>query len=97
MLGVCMSTVNRRLKDFEMSISQTYSAITDEALDRTVQEIIDFPSCGYRCMVGYLKAREFHVQQLRIRESVRRSDPEYNRAGELIDRFRKGDATSKTT
>ena len=72
-----MSTVNRRLKDYELSVSQTYSAITNEALDRIVQEIIiEFPSCGYRCMTGYLKARGIHVQQLRIRESMKRSDPE---------------------
>ena len=68
MLGVYMSTVNRRLKDYELSVSQTYSAITNEALDRIVQEtIIEFPSCGYRYMTGYLKARGIHVQQLRIR------------------------------
>ena len=77
MLGVSTTTVNRRLKDYELSVSQTYSAITNEALDRIVQEIIiQFPSCGYRCMTGYLKARGIHVQQLRIRESMRRSHPE---------------------
>ena len=49
MLGISMSTVNRRLKDYELSVSQTYSAITNKALDRIVQEIIiEFPSCGYR-------------------------------------------------
>ena len=77
MLGVSISTVNRRLIEYELSISQTYSTLTDEHLDQITEEIItEFPNSGYRRMTGYLRARGIYVQQHRIRESMRRSDPE---------------------
>ena len=77
MLGVSMSIVNRRLVEYELLTSQTYSTLTDEHLDQVTEEIItEFPNSGYRRMTGYLRARGIYVQQHRIRESMRRSDPE---------------------
>ena len=51
MLGVCAKTVQRRLKDYGLSITDTYSNISNETLDSQVNEILQmFPNCGYRRM-----------------------------------------------
>ena len=67
MLGVSVSTVNRRLSFYGLSISQTYS---------TLQLVSEYPNCDYRQMIGLLRGRGINVQQYRVRESMRRSDPE---------------------
>lgn len=77
MLSVSVRTIERRLHDFGLSAAQTYSHIDDESLDRITQEILrDFPSFGYRRMTGALMSRGIRVQQVRIRESMRRVNPE---------------------
>jgi len=77
MLGVSLSTVNRRLRDYDLSVTQTYSIISNTELDEITQQLVsEFPNCGYRRMAGLLRARGIHVQQLRVRETMRRSDPE---------------------
>ena len=76
-LGVSLSTVNRRLKDYGLSVTQTYSTISATELDKITQQLVsEFPNCGYRRMTGFLWARGIHVQQIRVRESMKRSDPE---------------------
>ena len=76
-LGVSLSTVNRRLKDYGLSVTQTYSTISATELDKITQQLVsEFPNCGYRRMTGFLRARGIHVQQIRVRESMKRSDPE---------------------
>lgn len=77
MLGVSLSTIKRRFRDYDLSVSQTYSAIGDNELDEIIQQLVsEFPNCGYRRMTGFLRGRGIHVQQFRLRESMRRSDPE---------------------
>ena len=77
MLGVSLSTVSRRLKDYGLSVTRTYSTISNPELDEITQQLVsEFPNCGYRRMTGFLRARGIHVQQIRIREAMRRSDPE---------------------
>ena len=77
MFGVSISTVRRRMTEYGLSISATYSSITDEELDALVKYIqIMFPMCGNRQMLGQLLARGVRVQQHRVRESQRRIDPE---------------------
>ena len=72
-----LSTVNRRLKDYGLSVTQTYSTISANELDKITQQLVfEFPNCGYRRMTGFLRARGIHGQQIRVRESMKRSDPE---------------------
>ena len=70
-LGVSLSTVNRRLKDYGLSVTQTYSTISATELDKITQQLVsEFPNCGYRRMTDFLRARGIHVQQIRVRESM---------------------------
>jgi AraC-like DNA-binding protein len=76
-LGVSERTVQRRLRHFGLSIRGTYTNLSDQDLDTAVQEILNIqPHTGNKRMTGYLAARGFRVQQQRIRESMRRVDPE---------------------
>ena len=76
-LGVSRSTICRRLKEAGLSASQKYCCISNSDLDDVVQSIFHtFPNCGYKMMTGHLKERGITVQQFRVRESVRRVDPE---------------------
>ena len=57
MLQVSESTIKRRLHLYELSISSTYSNLSNEALDATVKGILDvFPKTGYKRMIGFLMA-----------------------------------------
>jgi transcriptional regulator with XRE-family HTH domain len=76
-LGVSVSTIERRLREFRIPARSFYSVIDDETLDRTIRDISrSFPSAGYRRMTGFLLSRGIKVQQERIRESMWRVDPE---------------------
>ena len=76
-LGVSERTVQRRLQHFGMSIRGTYATLTDQELDSTIQEILRVqPNTGNKRMTGYLAVRGVRIQQRRIRESMRRVDPE---------------------
>ena len=67
MLGVSVSTVNRRLSIYGLSIAQTYSTLSDEELDAvTLQLVSEYPNCGYRRMIGLLRGRGINVQQCRM-------------------------------
>ena len=51
--------------------------VTDGELDDIVRTIHrDFPMCGCKQMNGHLRSRGLRIQQSRIRESLRRTDPE---------------------
>ena len=76
-LGVSRSTVYRRFKDYGLSIRNKYSSISDEMLDEIVQKILQqYPDCGQKMMSGHLKERGIVVQQMRVRDSMRRTDPQ---------------------
>ena len=46
MFGVSVSTLRRRMTEYGLSISATYSSISDEDLDALVDEIqVMFPMC----------------------------------------------------
>ena len=76
-LGASARTIQRRLQQFGLSIRQTYTNMRDQELDLAVQEILRTqPNTGYKRMTGYLAACGVRVQQQRIRESMRRVDPE---------------------
>ncbi len=77
MLGVSVRTVRRRMTDYGLSIRRQYSEISDQELDRIIGEVQQrFPMCGNRQMQGHVVSMGYRVQQVRIRESQRRVDPE---------------------
>ena len=77
MLCISVKTVHRRLQEYNLSIKNSYSDFSDEELDNVVVEITSqFKNCGYKSMRGHLLARGLKVQEHRVRQSMRRTDPE---------------------
>ena len=65
-----------RLQQYDLSVRQKYSNISDEDLDRLVQHLIgNFPHTGYRIMSGLLRSNGCNVQQYRVRQAMRHADP----------------------
>lgn len=76
-LGVSRSTVCRRMRQYGISVSRNYCCITDDNLDEIVRSIsLQHPRCGSKMMEGHLQAQGITVQQIQIRESLMRTDPE---------------------
>ena len=78
MLSVSIRTIQRRVADFNFREEvPRYSLIADNELDETCREITaEFPNCGVRRMRGFLLSRNIRVSWERIREAMRRIDPE---------------------
>ena len=77
MIGVSERTIHRRMSEYGLSIQSTYSEMTNLELDSVIADIHrEFPMCGNKQMGGHLLSRGIRVQQHRIRESMRRIDPE---------------------
>eukprot|EP00794_Sanderia_malayensis_P000934 gene934-244_t len=77
MISTSVSTVKRRLRHFNLSIGQTYSQINDEELESKIKGLIKKnPNAGYRRMQSLLIAEDIKVLERRIRQSMRRVDPE---------------------
>ena len=67
-----------------------YSIIIDQELDNLVSQIQhQFPTCGNQQMQAHLLSRGLRLQQLRIRESRRRVDPEESLLRRLNGIFRR--------
>jgi hypothetical protein len=76
MLGVSSKTIHPRLKQYGLSVKNTYSDMNDNQLDRIVSKIVqDFPNSGYKAVRGHLISCGVRVQESRIRSSMRRVDP----------------------
>ena len=76
-LGVSRSTISRRMRQYGLSVSRKYCCISDSNLDDTVRSIShQYPGCGNKMMAGHLRERGIVIQQTRIREALRRTDPE---------------------
>ena len=76
MLGVSLRTVRRCMDEYSLTVHSCYTDIDDARLDHTIQELKQqFPNNGYRMMDGLLRQRGIHVQQLRLREAMHRTDP----------------------
>lgn len=76
LLGVSSWTVSRRLSSFGMAIRQRYSHISDGDLDTIIMSVqCEHPNIGYRMMRSFLAIPDVHVQERRIRSSMRRVDP----------------------
>lgn len=77
MLRISESTVKRRLKEYNLRRNSLFSNLNDDELDSKIIMILnDFPNTGYKRMKGFLVATGVKVQEDRVRESMRRVDPE---------------------
>ena len=77
LIGVGLHTIELRMAKFGLIFTATYTTISDEQLDTTILELMTgFPNTGNKRMTGYLRSREMRIQQYRIRESMRRVDPQ---------------------
>ena len=77
MLYVCDKTVHRRLEEYGISMQTSYTHITEAELDDFIRNILQaFPNSGYKSMRGHLLAKGIKVQESRLREAMRRFDPE---------------------
>ena len=72
-LGVSESTIKRRMREYDISITDGRTAISDDDLDNIVRAIHrDFPNAGYRRVQSQLMLRNINVSQLRVRECMQR-------------------------
>ena len=72
------------MSEYDLSIHSTYTEMTENELDSITSDIHkEFPMCGNKQMSGHLLSRGIRVQQHRIRESMRRVDPEGTMARHL--------------
>ena len=77
LIGVSRRTIFRRMSDFNLSVRKTYCDLTDQELDDIVKQVqVEFPACGNKQMMGHLLSRGIRVQQVRVRDSMRRTDLE---------------------
>jgi len=73
MLGVSEATVRRRLQDYDISLLDSFTPMSDEELDEVVKEIKkDFQQSGYRMVLGVLRSRGLRIPERRVMESLRR-------------------------
>lgn len=76
LLGVSPRTIARRLASFNLSVRSRYNHISDNQLDTLIAtEQCQHPTYGYRMMRSFLSTRGIHIQEWRIRQSMRRVDP----------------------
>uniref|UniRef100_A0A9J8D144 Integrase core domain-containing protein n=1 Tax=Cyprinus carpio carpio TaxID=630221 RepID=A0A9J8D144_CYPCA len=74
-LGVSRTTIYRRMRECDLSVTSLYSSCTDEELDSLVSEIKStMPNIGYRVVRGALLAKGHRVQWDRICASMHRVD-----------------------
>ncbi|XP_014671668.1 PREDICTED: uncharacterized protein LOC106812336 isoform X1 [Priapulus caudatus] len=77
MLGVSLSTINRRLQEFNLAARQKYALLTDAELQALVTDAVrQFPNSGYRMIQSHLSSQGIKVQEYRIRSAIRCVDPE---------------------
>ena len=75
-LGVSVSTVRRRMRDYHLTIRAIYSLISDIELESVIAEVqMQFLGWGNRQMYGYLISRGTRVQ-FDSQRTQRRVDPE---------------------
>ena len=75
-LGVSLRTIERTHQGYGIRQRSTYSTISNKDLDNILNNIsVDFPKTGYKHMTGFLRSRGVVVQQIKIREAMRRVNP----------------------
>ena len=76
-LGVSVSTIKRRLREFNISIRGTLTEIFDDDLDSVLRSIhTEFPNAGYRRVLSHFNLCGIKVPQRRVCESMQRTDPD---------------------
>ena len=76
-IEVSLSTVRRRMAEYGLTVSSEYAYLSDDVLDQLVMQMKhEFPTCGNKQVNGHLLSHGYRVQQLRVREAMRRVDPE---------------------
>ena len=74
-LGVSVSTIKRRLQEFNISSRATLTEISDDDLDSVVRGThTEFPNAGYRRVLSQLILHGIKVPQRRVCESMQRTD-----------------------
>ena len=76
MLCVSASIVKRRIREYDTFVKQRYSDISENDLDQIVEIMSEFPNSGYKRVTALLQNAGYRIQQIRIRESMRRVNPE---------------------
>ena len=77
LFGCFRRTVERRMREYGMSVRQIYSTISDADLtDRITAIVMHNPALGEKSVDGLLHARGIIVQCQRIRSALWASDPE---------------------
>ena len=67
MLGVSLSTIRRRMKEYGLAIRETYSQISDSDLNSLIQKGNTlFPNAGYRFLSSWLNQQGIRVQESRV-------------------------------
>ncbi|XP_076864538.1 uncharacterized protein LOC143516675 [Brachyhypopomus gauderio] len=85
--GVSRSTIVRRMLENGLRVAALYSNISNAELDNLVLQLHQaHPQSGYRMMRALLQARGHMVQITRVRESLRRVDPEGTELRALANR-----------
>ncbi|KAH3708779.1 uncharacterized protein LOC127858084 [Dreissena polymorpha] len=75
LLHVSDSSVKRRLRTFGLKLRQTFSVLSNDALDDLVREVTQGnPSLGQRMVQGLLQSRGHKVQRQRVADSLIRVD-----------------------
>ncbi len=75
-LGVSCATLYRRLDEEGVSRDRFYTDISDNELDRTIEEIKQrHPKDGEVLMAGHLTSRGMFVSRALLRASIHRVDP----------------------
>ena len=75
LFGVSRWTLHRRMTDWNLSMWQMYSQLSDAELNDVVRDILSRnQNAGYRRMLGLLTARGHRVQWARVRASMHQVD-----------------------
>ncbi|XP_052100190.1 uncharacterized protein LOC127734390 [Mytilus californianus] len=76
MLQVSRSTVMRRLRFFTLSISDTFTVLSDDELDLLIKPmVVENPYLGYRSVKARLRSLGHVFQEGKVREALIRCDP----------------------
>ena len=95
--GVSVSTVRCRMAEYGLSVRDTYSDIGDDELNRLIESSNNtYPSWGVRQTSGHLISASIRIQYHRIRESLRRVDPQVSYMRRLFHLRRRKYWTAKS-
>uniref|UniRef100_A0A1X7VJH8 Uncharacterized protein n=1 Tax=Amphimedon queenslandica TaxID=400682 RepID=A0A1X7VJH8_AMPQE len=76
MLKVSPKTIRRRIIQYSLEDSASYSSISDTELHEITAEFVHtYPNGGQRTFEGYLRGRALNLQRRRIREALLHIDP----------------------